>query len=142
LLKWEELRDSSIEHILPKTPAIGSHWQIVWTRSERKECVHDIGNLVLTQNNANYLNFDFQRKKGEAGIGPSYANSDIRQERRISSHDDWTPKEFHARRKELVEWIKDRWQSRCVSGVEAFEFDDEVDDLDSAEFSYAAKATI
>lgn len=128
LLKWEDLSDSSIEHILPQTPSKGSHWQKVWPRSERKECVHDIGNLILTQNNANYLNFDFQRKKGKAGISPSYANSDIRQERRISAHDDWTPDEFNARREELVEWIKDRWQSRCTSDVEAFEFGDEVDE--------------
>ena len=128
LLKWEDLSDSSIEHILPQTPAKGSHWQKVWTHPEHKECVHDIGNLVLTQNNANYSNFDFQRKKGKAGIGPSYANSDIRQERRISAYDDWTPNEFNERREELVEWIKDRWQSRCVSGVEALEFGDEVDE--------------
>lgn len=132
LLKWEDLSDSSIEHILPQTPSKGSHWLKVWTNSERKECLHDIGNLVLTQNNANYLNFDFQRKKGKAGISPSYANSDIRQERRISAYDDWTSAEFNARREELVEWIKDRWQSRCVSDADAdadaFEFEDEVDE--------------
>lgn len=128
MLKWEDLSDSSIEHILPQTPSKGSHWKKVWTLSEHKESVHDIGNLVLTQNNANYLNFDFQRKKGKAGISPSYANSDIRQERRVSAHDDWTPDEFNERREELVEWIKDRWQSRCVSDVDAFEFGDEVDE--------------
>ena len=128
LLNWEDLRDSSIEHILPQKPAKDSHWRKVWTRAKHTECVHDIGNLVLTQNNANYLNFDFQRKKGKAGISPSYANSDIRQERRISAFDDWGPIEFKTRREELVEWITNRWKSRCVSHVETFEFGDEADE--------------
>lgn len=127
LLKWQDLNDSSVEHILPQTPAKGSHWRKVWSEIEHKVCVHDIGNLVLTQNNANYLNFDFERKKGKAGISPSYINSDIRQERRISSHEDWTPVEFNARRQELVQWIAERWQSRYVSNAEAVELNDELD---------------
>ena len=66
-------------------------------RRLQDDAVHDIANLVLTQNNSNYLAFGF-RKKGIPGQSPSYSNSDIRQERKISSFPDWTPTEFKERR--------------------------------------------
>ncbi|WP_304909604.1 DUF1524 domain-containing protein [Methylotenera sp.] len=65
----------------------------------------------MTQNNSNYLNFEFSRKKGIPGQGPSYSNSDIRQERKISMYPDWTPKEFIERRCELEAWINKRWKT-------------------------------
>jgi len=132
VLNWDDLSDSSIEHILPQTPAKGSHWRKVWKPSQHKTCVHDIGNLVLTQNNSNYLNFDFDRKKGRSGVSPSYANSDIRQERRISIYDDWAYDEFIARREELVGWVTERWKSQYVSETDNIELNDEVDEDDTA----------
>lgn len=110
-LRWEDLSDSTIEHILPQTPAANSHWKEVWSDAERTECLHDIGNLVLTVNNSNYLNFDFDRKKGLPGVSPSYCDSPIQQERRIARFNDWTKKELLERRAELVEWINQRWKT-------------------------------
>ncbi|HVX91021.1 MAG TPA: HNH endonuclease family protein [Candidatus Paceibacterota bacterium] len=130
-LKWEQLSDSTIEHILPQTPDDNSHWIAVWSKDEMKTCLHDIANLVLTQNNSNYLNFEFVRKKGLPGQSPSYSNSDIRQERKISGYSDWTPKEFGERRKDLVEWINERWKTAGGHGVPALELSDEADE-DSA----------
>jgi hypothetical protein len=125
---WKELSDSTIEHILPQNPAENSHWNDVWNADEFKTCVHDIANLVLTQNNSNYLNFEFSRKKGMPGQSPSYSNSDIRQERKISSFTDWTPKEFFDRRNEIVAWINNRWKTEVAQTTTALEVVDEEDE--------------
>lgn len=110
-LSWIQLNDSTIEHILPQNPADRSHWKKVWPAGERKRCLHDIGNLVLTHDNASYSNFEFERKKGKPGESPSYSNSDIRQERRLAVFADWTPQEFERRRAELIAWINLRWKT-------------------------------
>jgi hypothetical protein len=122
------MNDSTIEHILPQTPERNSHWLSVWNPDEFDTCLHDIGNLVLTQNNSNYWNFEFSRKKGVPGQGPSYSNSDIRQERKISSFPDWTPTEFAERRNELVAWINNRWKTEGGQGVTTLEITDETDE--------------
>lgn len=111
-LRWEQLMlDSSIEHVLPQNPSEGSEWLLKWNDEDRALYLHDLGNLVFTQNNSNYLNFDFPRKKGQPGESPSYSHSDIRQERGISAFADWTPKELIERRTKIVEWVLDRWKS-------------------------------
>ncbi len=112
-LSWDGIMsDSTIEHILPQTPDSGSDWVMKWTLDEMKMHLHDLGNLVLTQNNSNYLNFDFEKKRGVAGKGPSYIHSDIRQERDVAAYLDWTAKESQIRRDKIVDWIKGRWKSR------------------------------
>ena len=130
-LTWEQLNDSTIEHILPQTPEDNSHWKAMWSPDQFKACVHDIGNLVLTQDNSSYRNFEFSRKRGMPGQSPSYINSDIRQERKISSFSDWTPKEFEERRSELVTWINDRWTTeggRCVTTLDIVNVDEADED--------------
>ena len=128
LLTWEQLNDSTIEHILPQTPEENSHWKSVWNSDRFKTCLHDVANLVLTQNNSNFRNFEFSRKKGTPGQSPSYINSDIRQERKISIFPDWTPKEFMERRSELVAWIDDRWKTEGGHSATPLEVVDEADE--------------
>ena len=108
-LSWSDLDESTIEHIMPQTPRRKSQWSIDWSKSDTRMYLHDIGNLVLTVNNSNYQNFEFDKKKGKAGSGICYANSDIRQERRLASFTQWTPGEAKKRREELVRWVKGRW---------------------------------
>jgi len=108
-LNWEDLTDSTIEHILPQNPNENSSWLSKWTDEERKIYLHDISNLVLTKDNSRYSNFEFERKKGVAGSGYSYSNSDIRQERKIAEYNDWTPANCKKRREELVIWIIKNW---------------------------------
>jgi hypothetical protein len=108
-LKWEDLTDSTIEHILPQNPDKNSNWLNTWTEEERKKYLHDISNLVLTKDNSRYSNFEFARKKGVAGSGFSYSNSDIRQERKIAEYADWTPDNCKRRREELTSWIIKNW---------------------------------
>ena len=108
-LAWSDLNDASLEHILPQSPENNSAWRKQWSDSEMDLYLHDISNIVLTRDNPNYRNFDFARKKGVSGAGHCYANSDIRQERKISEFDDWTPANCQKRREDLVSWILDRW---------------------------------
>lgn len=127
-LAWEDLSDSTIEHILPQNPKANSYWKKVWTDADRKECLHDIGNLVLTLNNSNYLNFDFDKKKGSPGVSPSYCDSPIQQERRISRFNDWTKTELLNRRAELVEWINGRWRTEGTATLHIEVNEDENED--------------
>ena len=127
-LAWEQLTDSTIEHILPQTPADGSHWKKMWRQDRIETCTHDIANLVLTQNNASYSNFEFVRKKGKPGQSPSYSNSDIRQERKISCFAHWTHKEFLERRSELIAWITDRWKTEVGQSTAVMDLVDEAED--------------
>jgi hypothetical protein len=127
-LTWEQLNDSTIEHILPQTPGDESRWKKTWRQDKFEEGVHDIGNLVLTQNNASYSNFEFIRKKGKPGIGPSYSHSDIRQERKIAAYAHWTPKEFLERRSELFAWLIERWKTDTGPSAPAIEIVDDTDE--------------
>lgn len=108
-LAWGDLTDATLEHILPQTPDDNSEWKMKWSDDDFNKYIHDISNIVLTKDNSSYRNFDFDRKKGSAGTGHCYANSDIRQERKIAEFEDWTPETCEKRREELVNWIIDRW---------------------------------
>ena len=108
-INWEELSDSTIEHILPQNPDKDSMWLKKWTVEEKNKYLHDISNLVLTKDNSRYSNFEFERKKGLAGAGFSYSNSDIRQERKIAEYEDWTLENCLKRRAELTSWIIETW---------------------------------
>jgi hypothetical protein len=108
-LSWESITYSTIEHILPQKPDIKSKWRENWTKENIKMYLHDISNLVLTNDNSHYQNFEFDIKKGKAGEGHCYSNSDIRQERKISEYNNWKVESCKKRGKELVNWIIDRW---------------------------------
>lgn len=117
-LNWEDLTDSTIEHILPQNPNENSNWLNKWTDEERKKYLHDISNLVLTKDNSRYRNFEFQRKskglndKGERISEFYYLNSDIKQEREIADknkYEDWTPENCKKRREVLTKWIIENW---------------------------------
>jgi hypothetical protein len=108
-LNWNDLSDATIEHILPQNPKDNSVWKQNWSDEEFGMYIHDISNLVLTKDNSHYLNFDFERKKGSAGAGHCYSNSDIRQERKIAEFDNWTAESCKTRREVLEDWIISRW---------------------------------
>lgn len=117
VLSWDSLSDTTLEHIYPQTPDERSHWKKVWDESSAETYLHDIGNLVLTLNNSNYRNFDFDRKKGTAGQRtPCYAASDIRQERNVAGFADWTPAAVQSRRNEILKWVVERWATHGLSG--------------------------
>jgi len=108
-LDWASITDSTIEHIFPQNPKDDSKWLKDWLKEDIRLYMHDISNLVLTNDNSHYQNFDFERKKGKPGEGHCYCNSDIRQERKISEYADWNVESCRKRRKEWVDWIIKRW---------------------------------
>lgn len=113
-LKWSDLSDATFEHILPQNPAENSQWRSEWSTEDMELYLHDISNIVLTKDNSRYSNFEFNRKKGESGAGYCYANSDIRQERKIAKSPEWTAEQCKERKKTLNNWIISRW------GIEDF----------------------
>jgi hypothetical protein len=136
-LCWEDLSDSTLEHILPQTPEADSDWLKKWNSKDIQKYTHDISNIVLTKDNSHYSNFEFDRKKN--GINKSgekisdffYLNSDIRQERKIAiDFEDWTVESCKKRRTELSEWIVKRWGIANYFQVEETnEIEDENDDV-------------
>ena len=72
--------------------------------------MHDIGNLSLTFDNSSYNNKPFKLKKGSPGDStPCYANSSLFMERDLAKYKEWTITELTERRKEILDWISQRW---------------------------------
>jgi len=127
-LAWKDLKDSTIEHILPQNPKASSQWHLDWSNEDIEKCLHDVGNLVLTKNNSHYSNFEYERKRGKVGVSPSYSDSDIRQERRVARHKIWNREKFDKRRSDLVEWINTRWSTVSAPVDVDIDIDDEADE--------------
>lgn len=132
-LNWEDLSEATIEHILPQNPQSGSNWNVSWTKDQQKKHIHDIGNLVLTIDNSRYSNFDFDRKKGVPGIGYSYSNSDIKQERVVAKYEEWNVENCTNRRNELTNWILANWGIESLLQTVIDVFIDEEEDFVSYE---------
>ena len=115
-IKWKNVGDSTIEHILPQSPAPNSRWHKEWTKDEdeREKYCHDIGNLVLTHHNTDYSNKEFAEKKGRSGVD-GYSNSNVRQELEIAQYDKWTKETLEKRRQKLVNWVVNRWKTEGVA---------------------------
>lgn len=135
-LSWDELdqRDKakSIEHILPQNPD-DPYWLDRFNEEEREHHVHDLGNLVLTQDNSSYGRKSFPDKRGIQGLAtpngrpaPCYANSTLIQENQLTGYDDWTTEEILRRRSELVAWALVRWHVESALLVEIPPDEDEV----------------
>jgi hypothetical protein len=135
LLSWDkvEQRDlaKTIEHILPQTPT-DEYWLSRFSPEQREQLKHDLGNLVLTEDNSSYLNHPFDRKRGAAGdrkpngdLVPCYANSILYQEKALAAFSDWTPEAVIHRRKELLAWARRRWHVDEVAAEDAVAVEDE-----------------
>ncbi|MDD6251001.1 MAG: DUF262 domain-containing HNH endonuclease family protein [Bacillales bacterium] len=124
-LKKKDKKDS-IEHILPQTPN-KEYWIKRWNKEEIDKATHDIGNLVMTFDNSVYSNKGFDEKKGKPGQEGCYANSSLFTERELAKFDEWTYKEFLKRRKDIAEWMKQRWDIKVDKKI------DIEDDIDNEE---------
>jgi hypothetical protein len=151
LLSWEkvEQRDlaKTIEHILPQTPT-DEYWLARFSPEDRERLTHDLGNLVLTEDNSSYLNHSFDRKRGQPGdrrpngdLVPCYANSILFQERALAGLPEWTPAAVTHRRKELLAWARQRWHVDEVAAAEGVAAEDEeIDEGETVDGSVAAAA--
>jgi hypothetical protein len=117
-------KKDTIEHILPQTPD-KQYWVDRWSEKEIKSVTDDLGNLVVTLDNSSYGNKGFDEKKGSPGKGKCYANSALFSERELCQFDEWTYKEFEIRRKNISDWIKDRWFIEDYNGETSIDEDDD-----------------
>jgi hypothetical protein len=138
-LDWErvEQRDAakSIEHILPQTPT-KDYWQSQFPDpAERERLTHDLGNLVLTEDNSVYLNRSFPDKRGKLGalgkdgsLSRCYANSPLFQEKRIAELAEWSPDAINSRRREILDLARQRWHVEPPTKAEGVATEDEAAD--------------
>ncbi len=151
-LTWEriEQRDASrsIEHVLPQTPEDPSYWTRRFSVAARVRLTHDLGNLVLTEDNQSYGRKPFPNKRGSPGqldeagnLLPCYANSVLYQERDLVPNKDWTPKEIEERRRRILAWARRRWHvdAPLADAVITAE-DDEQDEIGDADDPLASAA--
>ena len=115
-MTWDDVErkglENTIEHILPQTPT-KRYWTSRFGKKARRKYTHDIGNLCLTYKLANpsYGNKPFpDKKQQDAPDKPSYTNSSLFQERRLSFFDDWDIETLEKRRAEIVKWALERWR--------------------------------
>jgi len=121
-------KKDTIEHILPQNPD-NRYWRSKWKKRERDKVTHDFGNLVVTLDNSSYGRKGFYEKKGTAGNGICYANSNLFSERELAKFDEWTIDEFNKRRKKISNWMKTRWfLEDCHVEIDAEYEDEDIDD--------------
>lgn len=123
-LKKKDKKDS-IEHILPQTPN-KEYWTNRWTQEQIENATHDIGNLVMTFDNSVYSNKGFDEKKGAPDKKGCYANSSLFTERELTKFNEWTYEAFLERRKEITNWMKERWKIELNKVID-IEVDEEED---------------
>lgn len=132
-LPWDVLarrdKKDSIEHVLPQTPT-EPYWTERWSAEDIRTHLHDLGNLSLTFDNSSYGNKGFPDKKGSAGSGACYANSNMFMERRLAIYDAWTKEQCAARHTEIAAWAIERWavpvaDAGAVATAEVLEDDDD-----------------
>jgi hypothetical protein len=139
-LSWEKVERSdlgrTIEHILPQTPT-DPYWTFRFTPDQLAQLTHDVGNLVLTDDNSSYQHKSFDKKKGTVGddragpnARPCYANSILFQERALAQVSEWTPEQIIKRRRELLEWARERWKIEDAEGAEGVPVEDAEADED------------
>jgi hypothetical protein len=113
-MTWDDIEgkglENTIEHILPQTTDRRMYWTTRFDKKARQVYTHDLGNLCLTYHNSSYGNKPFpEKEEQDAPHKPSYANSNLIQERRLSFLEDWNIEELERRRNEMAEWALARW---------------------------------
>jgi hypothetical protein len=104
-------RSSTTEHILPQHPN-DPCWTELFTKTDRDELTHSLGNLVLTYDNSSYGNRCFATKRDGASGNTSsacYRRSVMRQEQEISLLPTWDSTAISERQSRLADWALKRW---------------------------------
>lgn len=98
---FDNYKNISVEHILPKNPKIDGEWSKLFTEEERTEYTNKIGNLSLLnrRKNSKLGNLDFKEKKEKYFKG----NSDVFKSSNIYlSLDIWDINNLKKRQEEMV----------------------------------------
>ncbi|NHV46057.1 MAG: DUF262 domain-containing protein [Candidatus Verstraetearchaeota archaeon] len=103
---YRNIREITVEHILPQNPAENSEWVKIFTKDQRDEWTNKLGNLVLLsgRKNSRAQNYDFKRKK-EVYFKPKCTPFRITQE--LENVNEWNIENLSSRHKRLIE--------KCIS---------------------------
>jgi hypothetical protein len=103
---YRDIREITVEHILPQNPAENSEWVKIFTKDQRDEWTNKLGNLVLLsgRKNSRAQNYDFKRKK-EVYFKPKCTPFRITQE--LENVNEWNIENLSSRHKRLIE--------KCIS---------------------------
>jgi len=103
---YRNIREITVEHILPQNPAENSEWVKIFTKDQRDEWTNKLGNLVLLsgRKNSRAQNYDFKRKK-KVYFKPKCTPFRITQE--LENVNEWNIENLSSRHKRLIE--------KCIS---------------------------
>lgn len=100
----------TVEHVLPQHPADNSEWLERFSREEREQWTHHIGNLVLLnrRKNSSAGNYDFEKKKERYFTGPE-GTSPFTLTTGVLQHQQWTPEIVERRQTQLLTKLVELW---------------------------------
>jgi len=103
---YREIREITVEHILPQNPPESSEWVKIFTKDQRDEWTNKLGNLVLLsgRKNSRAQNYDFGKKK-EVYFKPKCTPFRITQE--LENVNEWNIENLSSRHKRLID--------KCIS---------------------------
>ena len=108
---WSQRASDSIEHILPQNPS-GTVWQEKLQGKPVELHVNRIGNLLLLpiKLNQEAQRLPFDSEKDEIQTKKKvYRKHHLRMIEEVCLNNDWTLSEIENREKEIIEWVKTRW---------------------------------
>jgi hypothetical protein len=106
-----DVKQFTIEHVLPQNPGKGSEWDVLWpNQEERAYWLNRIANLVpLTrQHNSAAQNYDFATKKRSYFQNKNGSSSYILTTQVVNIAS-WTPEVVRGRQKELLDLFSAKW---------------------------------
>ena len=114
-IKWSELKDTSVEHVLPQTIE-KEYWQIAfndYSDAERKRITNSLGNLLLLSSvseNSSLSNFSYPVKRDIEVSTKKFSYLDgSRSAKEIAKNTHWTINEIVDRNERLVFFMINTW---------------------------------
>ena len=99
------LKNVTIEHILPQTPKDGSSWIETFTKAQREEWTNRLANLVLIsgKKNSKLSNRDFLEKKEKYMTDEKFKNSLLPSSGIVFDYNEWTINSLEKRQQEMLD---------------------------------------
>ncbi len=141
-IKWYELNNVSVEHVLPQTPE-SYYWKTAFGKLLENEelkwkVINSLGNLLLLSNgaeNSSLKNYSFPIKKEMTIDSKKFAYCDgSYSARKIAENAHWTMKELDNRTDELLDFMYDYW-FKDIPNIDELNWKDVKEDLKLIKYS-------
>ena len=102
---------TSIEHVLPQSPAEGSQWMEWFPDTDARErWTHRLANLVLLsrRKNTRASNYEFEKKKKEYFQRDGVTTFALTTQ--VVNKSEWTPAVLEGRQRDLIDQLKKEWR--------------------------------